>query len=225
MKLSLIIPIYNEGRTIRTCLSNLRQIQGVDEIIFADGGSSDDTLAQIDDSYRVIHCPRGRAKQMNTAAAEASGDILWFSHCDSRLPSDAAIQIKEAVRCGTTFGCFHIGFDYDGPFMGCNTYLSNRRAKKSHIAFGDQGIFTTKELFLQEGGFPDLPIMEDYEFSRRLKRKKVPLTVLPGRIITSGRRYQGRIPLWVMFKMFYLRCLYRVGVDIHYIAKLYRDIR
>ncbi|MBR2896071.1 MAG: TIGR04283 family arsenosugar biosynthesis glycosyltransferase, partial [Oscillospiraceae bacterium] len=188
MKLSLIIPIYNETLTIQNCLQNLRQVQGIDEVIFADGGSTDDTLIQIGVSYRVIHCPKGRAKQMNAAAKEADGDILWFSHCDSQLPSDAGIQIKDAVRHGAKFGCFHIGFDYDGPFMGCNTYFSNRRAKKSHIAFGDQGIFIAKELFLQEGGFPDLPIMEDYEFSRRLKRKKIPLTVLPGRIITSGRR-------------------------------------
>lgn len=225
MKLTLIIPIYNESRTIHDCLCNLSKLEGIDEVIFADGGSTDDTLTQIGDSYRVIHCPKGRAKQMNTAAAEATGDIIWFSHCDSRLPADAGTQIKDAVRNGAVFGCFHIGFDYDGPFMDCNTYFSNRRAKKSHIAFGDQGIFATKALFMEEGGFPDLPIMEDYDFSRRLKRRKVPLTVLPGRIITSGRRYRNRCSLWVMFRMFYLRCLYRAGVDINYIAKLYRDIR
>lgn len=225
MKLSLIIPIYNESRTISDCLENLDGVAGIDEVIFADGGSSDDTLARIGAAYRTLACPKGRAKQMNAAAREATGDILFFSHCDSRLPPDAGTQIKEAVENGAVFGCFHIGFDYDGPFMGCNTYLSNRRAKRSHIAFGDQGIFASKELFLAEGGFPDLPIMEDYEFSRRMKRKKIPLTVLPGRIITSGRRYQGRVSLWVMFRMFYLRCLYRAGVDIHYIAKRYRDIR
>lgn len=225
MKLSLIIPIYNESRTISDCLENIKGVAGIDEVIFADGGSSDDTLSRIGAAHRTLACPKGRAKQMNAAAREATGDILFFSHCDSRLPPDAGVQIKEAAQNGAVFGCFHIGFDYNGPFMGCNTYLSNRRAKRSHIAFGDQGIFASKDLFLAEGGFPDLPIMEDYEFSRRMKRKKIPLTVLPGRIITSGRRYQGRVSLWVMFKMFYLRCLYRAGVDIRYIAKRYRDIR
>lgn len=225
MKLTLIIPVYNESSTIDGCLNNLKTVEGIDEVIFADGGSSDDTLARIGTSYRVIPCPKGRARQMNAAAQAASGDILLFSHCDSKLPPDAGTAIKHAVERGAVFGCFHIGFDYDGPFMGCNTYLSNRRAKRSHIAFGDQGIFAVKDLFHSEGGFPDLPIMEDYEFSRRMKRKKIPLTVLPGRIITSGRRYQGRVPLWVMFKMFYLRCLYRAGTDIETIAKLYRDIR
>lgn len=69
---------------------------------------------------------------------------------------------------------FTIGFDYDGPFMGCNTYFSNRRAKKGRIAFGDQGIFMTRELFLQQNGFPDLPLMEDYELSLRMKRAAHP---------------------------------------------------
>ena len=225
MKLSLIIPIYNESRTIGGCLENLKTVEGIDEVIFADGGSSDDTLAQIGNNYRVVACPKGRARQMNAAAREAAGDIVFFSHCDSRLPRDAGLQIKSAAAQGAVFGCFHIGFDYDGPFMGCNTYFSNRRAKRSHIAFGDQGIFVLRELFLTEGGFPDLPIMEDYEFSRRMKRKKIPPTVLPGQIITSGRRYRDRCSLWVMFQMFYLRCLYRAGVDIEYIAKIYRDIR
>lgn len=225
MKLTLIIPIYNESRTISSCLNNLKHIEGIDEVIFADGGSIDDTLTKIGDTYRVIPCPKGRARQMNAAARETDSDIIFFSHCDSRLPRDAGLQIKKAAAQGAVFGCFHIGFDYDGPFMGCNTYFSNRRAKRSHIAFGDQGIFVRRELFLSEGGFPDLPIMEDYEFSRRMKRKKIPLTVLPGQIITSGRRYRGRCSLWVMFQMFYLRCLYRAGVDINYIAKVYRDIR
>ena len=109
--------------------------------------------------------------------------------------------------------------------MGCNTYFSNRRAKKGRIAFGDQGIFMTRELFLQQNGFPDLPLMEDYELSLRMKRQHIPLVVLDSTIITSGRRYQRRFPLLTMGKMFWLRCLYRLGVDPQKIADMYRDIR
>ena len=75
------------------------------------------------------------------------------------------------------------------------------------------------------GGFPDLPIMEDYEFSLRMGRANIPITQLPGQIITSGRRYEKRFPLITMGQMFYLRCLYRAGVDIQEIARRYRDIR
>ena len=108
--------------------------------------------------------------------------------------------------------------------MGCNTYLSNRRARKG-IAFGDQGIWVRREIFEEMGGFPALPIMEDYEFSLRMSRANIPITQLPGRIITSGRRYRGRFPLLTMWQMFHLRCLYRRGVDINEIARRYRDIR
>ena len=225
MKISLIIPIYNESSKIASCLQQLDKLPGDWEILFADGGCSDDTLTQIADRYPVISCPKGRAKQMNCAAEHAHGEVLWFVHCDSLLPSDAYEQIRSAVKSGAVFGCFHIGFDYDGPFMGCNTYLSNRRAKKRHIAFGDQGIWLKRNLFQEQGGFPDLPIMEDYEFSLRMKAKNIPLTVLPAQIITSGRRYQGRFPLWTMWQMFWLRCLYRRGVDINEISRRYKDIR
>lgn len=224
MKISLIIPIYNERKTIGKMLRQLEELPGDWEILFADGGSADDTLAQIGDRFRVLHAPKGRANQMNYAAAQASSDVIWFVHCDSLLPKDAHAQISEAVEQGAQWGCFHIGFDYNGPFMSCNTYFSNRRAKKG-IAFGDQGIWIRKEVFNSLGGFPDLPIMEDYEFSLRMQRKNIPICQLPGQIITSGRRYEKHFPLLTMWQMFYLRCLYRRGVDIQEIARRYKDIR
>lgn len=224
MKISLIIPIYNESRTIDTMLAQLDALPGDWEILFADGGSSDDTLDRIGNRYRVLHSPKGRANQMNHGADHASAEVIWFVHCDSQLPKDAHSQISRAIARGERWGCFHIGFDYDGPFMGCNTYFSNRRARKG-IAFGDQGIWVTKTVFEDVGGFPELPIMEDYEFSLRMKAAKIPICQLPGRIITSGRRYARKFPPVTMWQMFYLRCLYRRGMDIQEIARRYRDIR
>ena len=222
MKISVIIPIYNESRKIDSCLAELEKLSGEFEVLFADGGSTDGTPARIPARYRVIPSGKGRAVQMNTAAREASGDILWFVHCDSKLPEGALAQI---AACPGQFGCFRIGFDYRGPFMGCNTFMSNRRAMMDRIAFGDQGIWIRRELFLRQGGFPELPIMEDYEFSRRMKRQWIRLHVLPGRIITSGRRYQTGHPLKTMWQMIWLRHLYRRGVDIQEIARRYKDIR
>lgn len=226
MKISLIIPVYNESGTISACLDNLKCLRGEAEILFADGGSTDDTVAQIGGRYPVVPCSKGRARQMNAAAAAAAGDVLLFSHCDSVLPADTFEEIAEAVGKGTAFGCFHVGFDYDGPLMRCNAWISNElRARRSHIAFGDQGMFFRRKLFSRVGGFPDLPIMEDYALSRRLKRERVPLSVLPGRIITSGRRYRAGHPLMTMWRMFVLRCDYRLGEDPQKIARRYRDIR
>lgn len=224
MKITMILPVYNESKTIEKMLSQLEALPGDWEILFADGGSQDDTIERISGKFPVLRCPKGRANQMNFAARQASSDILWFVHCDSILPKDAHSQISAAVERGADWGCFHIGFDYDGPFMGCNTYFSNRRARKG-IAFGDQGIWVKKVVFEEMGGFPDLPIMEDYEFSRRMKAAKRPITQLSGIIVTSGRRYEKRFPLITMWQMFYLRCLYRSGVDIQEIARRYRDIR
>lgn len=224
MKISIILPVYNESGTIDTMLRQLEALPGDWEILFADGGSRDDTVQKIGNRFRVLHSPKGRANQMNHGAANASGEVLWFVHCDSVLPKDAHSQISGAVSRGAKWGCFHIGFDYNGPFMGCNTYFSNRRARKG-IAFGDQGIWVKKEVFEAVGGFPDLPIMEDYEFSLRMRAADIPICQLPGQIITSGRRYEKRFPLVTMWQMFYLRCLYRRGVDIQEIARRYKDIR
>jgi hypothetical protein len=157
---------------------------------------------------------------MNCGAANASAEVLWFVHCDSILPRDAHRQIRTAVESGADWGCFHIGFEYDGPFMGCNTYFSNRRARRG-IAFGDQGIWIMRDLFLQQGGFPELPIMEDYAFSRHMKRRKIPLKVLPGCIITSGRRYQTGHPLKTMWSMIWLRHLYR-RCGVRWLGGVYR---
>ena len=222
MKISLIIPIYNESSTIENMLQQLDSLEGDWEILFADGGSSDDTLAKIGHRYPVLRCPKGRANQMNFAASQATSEVLCFVHCDSQLPGEAHVQMAEAIEKGAQWGCFHIGFDYKGPFMDWNTFLSNRRARKG-IAFGDQGIWIRKDLFEKQGGFPQLPIMEDYEFSRQLKG--MPICQLPGRIITSGRRYEKKCPLITMWQMFHLRCLYRRGVDIQEIARRYKDIR
>ena len=224
MKITIVLPVYNESKTIDAMLSQLESLPGDWEILFADGGSSDDTREKIGNRYRVLKSPKGRANQMNCGAANASSDMLWFVHCDSKIPADAHAQISQAVAEGKQWGCFHIGFDYNGPFMGCNTYFSNRRAKKG-IAFGDQGIWVKKELFCSMGGFPDLPIMEDYEFSLRMKAANIPICQLPGRIITSGRRYEKRFPLLTMWQMYHLRCLYRKGMDIQEIARRYKDIR
>ena len=137
MKIAMILPIYNESKTIDAMLSRLDALPGDWEILFADGGSTDDTVEKIGSRHRVLACPKGRANQMNFAAQAAAADVLWFVHCDSQLPTDAHAQISHAVARGAQWGCFHIGFDYRGPFMGCNTFFSNRRAKRG-IAFGDQ---------------------------------------------------------------------------------------
>ena len=164
MKISIITPIYNESAKIGTFLQELEKLSSDFEVLFADGGSTDDTVSKIPGVYRIIPCGKGRAVQMNTAAKEASGDYLWFVHCDSRIPADGIQQIEDS---GADFGCFHIGFDYDGPFMGCNTFMSNRRAIMDHIAFGDQGIWIKRTSSLPRAASRNCPLWKITNFPGR----------------------------------------------------------
>ena len=224
MKISIIIPIYNEEKTIEAFLKTLEPVKEKAELIFVDGGSSDRTLALIPETYTVLHGPKGRAKQMNLGAANSGGSVLFFLHCDSELPEDAIEQI-ETVMERYSVGCFGIAFHSKNIWMKCCQAISNHRIKDRKVMFGDQGIFIRRSLFFQIGGFPDLPIMEDYQFSLTLKEMGVKIGIAKKRIYTSDRRFAEGGRLRVMWKINRLRAMYRRGVDIEEISGLYRDIR
>lgn len=224
MKVSIIIPIYNEETTIRKLMRSLEPVKEKAEILFVDGGSTDRTLQMIPEGYPVLQGAKGRARQMNLGAKKSSGDVLFFLHCDSELPADAIEQIK-AVMGKYRAGCFGIAFHSNNIWMKCCQIISNHRIKDRKVMFGDQGIFIQRKLFFEIGGFPDLPIMEDYQFSLTLKEMGVRPGIAGKRIYTSDRRFARGGRLRVMWKMNRLRAMYRRGVDIEKIADLYRDVR
>lgn len=226
MKISIIIPTYNEESTIERLMETLEPLNERCEILFVDGGSTDGTLALLKDRYPVIQSPKGRAKQMNKGAEESSGDVLFFLHCDSEVPATALEEI-ETVMKKYRAGCFGIAFHSKHFFMWTCRVISNHRIKDRKVMFGDQGIFIDRELFFEAGMFPNLPIMEDYQFSLTLKEMGVKLGIAKHRIYTSDRRFPKKtIPkLKVMWKMNRLRKMYRNGVPIDRISKMYRDVR
>lgn len=223
-KLSLIVPVYNEAQRIDDFLSQLEGLPGDWEALFADGGSTDGTAEKIAARYPLVRCPRGRARQMNAAARQAGGQVLLFLHCDSVLPRDLCSQVDQVLSRGYRFGCFRLRFDSRHPWMRCCAFFSNLRVRLRKIAFGDQGIFLTRELFERIGGFADLPIMEDYRLSMDLKGK-VPLGQTKGYLTTSARRFQQGGMLRTMWKMQLLQHRFRRGVPAEEIARQYRDIR
>ena len=172
MKVSIIIPVYNEEKTIRKLLRSLEPVKEKAEILFVDGKSTDRSLSLIPREYTVLQGAKGRAVQMNLGAEKSSGDVLFFLHCDSEIPSDAIEQI-EAVMGKYRAGCFGIAFHSKNIWMKCCQIISNHRIKDRKVMFGDQGIFIRRKLFFEAGGFPDLPIMEDYQFSLTLKEMGV----------------------------------------------------
>lgn len=221
--LSIIIPCLNEAQGIARTLAALEPVRrrGA-EVIVVDGASEDGTAeraAPLSDT--VITAPRGRASQMNAGAARARGEILLFLHADTLLPEAAdALVIDGLKRARRSWGRFDVRIDGRHFLLRAVERLMNLRSRITGIATGDQGIFVTRTLFTAAGGFPDIPLMEDVELTKRLKRFGPPLC-LNHRIVTSGRRWEQRGVLRTILLMWRLRLAYWLGVDPHRLAMRY----
>ncbi len=231
--ISVIVPVYNEEAMIGRLARQLMQHRSKCEIIFVDGGSADSTLGILqdinkDNSIRILNAGKGRAVQMNAGAKASSGDILFFLHCDSILPDRFTDEIRR-IMASNDWGCFRIRFLSDNFFMFTNRVLSNHRAICRKLPFGDQGIFIDRDLFFGTGMFPEIPLMEDYEFSLRMRCRRGIRG--PGvsrkRLISSSRRYGERTGsiLRTELHMWKLRCMYRRGVCAEKLQSMYDDIR
>lgn len=235
-KISVIIPSYNEEKVLPALLTQLDAFRQPDcpwkeqlEFLFTDGGSTDATLDLLKaGNWPVISVAKGRANQMNSAAKEARGDILFFLHCDSEVPKDFPRQILEVMKEHEA-GCFGIAYRTKEAAMHINSFYANHvRFSLQNIMFGDQGIFLTRELFFRAGMYPPLPIMEDLQFSLTLRDMGVRPGLTKKRIYTSPRRHPEKNFFKQMLSLHQypkLRKLYREGVPIETISDIYKDIR
>jgi len=221
-KLSIVVPALDEAPGIADCLGALQGMRTRGhEVIVADGGSRDGTpeLAR-PLADRVIRAPRGRAPQMNAAARQASGSALLFVHADSRLPpgADSAVLTALAAR---TWGRFDVEIEGRHPLLRVVARMMNLRSRLTGIATGDQAIFVRRDAFEALGGFAEIPLMEDVELSRRLRRSGRPVC-LRERVSTSGRRWESRGVLRTIVLMWRLRLAYFLGADPARLADRYR---
>jgi rSAM/selenodomain-associated transferase 2 len=223
VRISIIIPVLNEESTIRPLLESL-QDYGADELLVADGGSVDHTVEIASRHARIVHASTGRAVQMNAAAAVASGDVLLFLHADSQLGAAALNVVRSAMADnGIVGGNFDVQYQGKDLVAGAFTRI-NRWRRWFGIFYGDSGIFCRRSVFQSLGGFLPWPIMEDYEFARRLRRAGR-LAYLNEPIWVSDRRWRKNGLFSTMASWFFIQSLYYAGVPPKHLARLYRHIR
>ena len=214
MRISIVIPVLNEARSIAGCLDRLQlcRAQG-HEIIVVDGGSRDGTAEIVGLlADRVLTSPAGRARQMNQGARVAQGDVLLFLHADTRLPDAACDVVLSALQTAARWGRFDVRLSGSAPGFRLIEFMMNLRSRLTKIATGDQAMFVTKALFHAAGGFDDIPLMEDIALSRQLK-KMAPTACLRQRVVTSSRRWEESGILKTILLMWRLRLSYWLGVD------------
>ena len=223
MSLSIIIPVLNEGNGIAATLQALAPLRarGV-QVIVVDGGSQDDSLAQAQPFVdHALASPQGRARQMNTGAALAQGDVLLFLHADTRLPDAADVLVLAAIGAGARWGRFDVVIEGHSPMLRVVATMMNVRSRLSGIATGDQAIFVQRAAFEAIGGFPDQALMEDIEMSERLGRLGAP-ACLYARVRTSGRRWESRGVWRTIALMWCLRWRYWLGASPEQLERAYR---
>ncbi|MGF3065923.1 TIGR04283 family arsenosugar biosynthesis glycosyltransferase [Facklamia sp. P12945] len=220
--ISVIIPVYNERKILPQTLKHLQHLKDEEiEILFVDGGSEDGTQEFISENqYKVLNGPKGRGSQLAVGAKKAKGDYLLFLHADSYFKRSPKKVILSSLLKGK-IGAFPLDFQTDNLWLRAIAYGSNWRLKHRQIAFGDQGIFMTKDYYWELGGFHALSLMEDYDLFLRNKAKGEELVVADQFIYTSDRRFKEKGVFRTLLKMQYCQYLFRKGYSMKAITQVY----
>lgn len=189
-RISVIVPTLNEGTYLPNCLKSIGSYPYVERIV-VDGGSNDSTR-QIARNFgcRVFQTNPNRSQQMNLGAHQSTGSIVVFLHADSCLPPDWVNEIMTSLDINNVV-CGAFSLSISGNLKGRSWVekLANLRSRVFQMPYGDQAIFLTKKTFLELGGFPDIPIMEDFQFIRSVKKKGV-IHISRLKVTTSERRWK-----------------------------------
>lgn len=230
--IAVVIPTLNEERVLSRTLLAVRQLR-FDEVVLVDGGSRDRTVSIAQGQLQglslqpaqVMVAEQGRAQQMNAGARATRSGVLLFLHADTLLPPETRTEIERVLEHPRYVGGrFDVRFEDDRGWAWLVSRLMNWRSRWSGIATGDQAIFVRRSAFDDLGGFADVPLMEDIELTRRLKRAGS-LAALRTRVTTSFRRWEQQGALRTILQMWLLRFLYWLGIPPHLLQQWYGAIR
>ena len=221
-KYSVIIPALNEEDFIGPTLERLQPARARGhEVILVDGGSADDTCAVAAAGVdRILQGAPGRGVQMNRGAQAACGDILVFLHADTLVPGDFDGILDESGVCGDAWGSFDVRLSGGHIMFRCIERFMNLRSRLTGVVMGDQAIFTGRRLFTHVNGYAGIPLMEDIEFTGRLKKITAPIRIRQP-VVSSSRRWEQHGIARTVLLSWVLRLRYATGADPHELAGHY----
>jgi rSAM/selenodomain-associated transferase 2 len=222
IKLSVIIPTFNEEKRIGKCIESVKKINPL-EIIVVDGGSYDKTKQLASEAGAIIlGSEKGRGTQLNMGAEIARGDFLMFIHADSIL-GDLIKEDLYSFMENHLCGFFRLRFDHDSFSVRLVEFFANLRARLFYLPYGDQAIFLKKDLFEKMGGFKPYPFLEDLEFVKRLKEYSK-IKMFRGTVIVSSRRINKGYPfspIIVSLRNVLIALLFQLGISPYKLLRFY----
>jgi len=221
------VPVFHEEERINALIEYLNHLDPHKdiEIIVVDGAREKNTLKAIHSNHIIkISSEKGRAKQMNVGAFAAKGEILIFLHADTELPMHVLKKLQSFTeRREYVGGAFDLGIKSDKFIFKMIGTLSSLRSRLNRIPFGDQAIFIRKEYFNQIGGYKEIPLMEDVELMRRIKKSRKKIWIFYDRVMTSPRRWEKEGVIYCTLRNWAIQALYLLGVSPHKLANFYKN--
>ncbi len=223
---SIIISVIHEEGVINSTIEHLEtlQVSASMEIIVVDGDRSGETIGVIrNGNVRTATGEKGRGNQMNRGAAMARGDIVVFLHADTRLPPDAFALMEGALSDPVCLvGAFDLAIDSGRPIYRLLAKIASFRSRITRIPYGDQTFFFRRDYFNDIGGFANIPLMEDVEIMRRIKKRGGRIAILNRSVTTSARRWEKEGILLCTLRNWLLISLYFFGVSPERLSKFYK---
>lgn len=225
--ISIILPVLNEAGRINGAIRDLRELRPADaiEVIVVDGDPRGGTVGTINEKGTITAiAEKGRARQMNCGASLASAKILLFVHADTTLPDDALARVTAAMsdeQC--VAGAFNLGIESKRRVFRITERYVALRTRVTRVPFGDQAIFIRKDYFDTIGGYADIPLMEDVELMRRIRKRGDRICIIPERVKTSARRWEREGVLCGTLRNWTLQLSYALGVPPEQLTKWYKS--